>query len=305
MTWTNEQLEKAKELIHQRLLEKGLDEHAFIDPAENEKSDQIRSIVVVLFPYYMGTFEGNLSMYCRAMDYHAVVPGYLNPIGQEVETMLGPELDWHSWADTGPLHDRLLALRSGLGFRGVNQMLINKKYGSFVFIAYMTFSCHLPADPAVEWTVEPKCLKCGRCIKACPGQAMKEDGSFEARRCLSGITQKKGELEDWEKEIFFKEHMIFGCDVCQSVCPYNQDLPVTPIKEFRDSCIDSLTMEDLEGLSRKQFLEKYPHRAFTWRGPAVLRRNLTLLAQHDKEQEQIKGPEVQSCQDTEEDDHGN
>ena len=277
MYWTQEQLAKGKKIIQRQLETAGLDQYAFLKPEKGEASEEIQSIVVVLFPYYTGDEEGNLSMYCRGIDYHVVVPKYLQPAGEALKQELGEELRYGVYADTGPLRDRYLALRAGLGFVGHNQMMINRKYGSYCFIAYMTVNLPLEPDPKVVWTREPQCLNCGACVSSCPGGAMKEDGGFIMERCRSGITQKKGELEDWELDIFYKDDLIFGCDVCQRVCPHNRGIAISPIKEFVQERIDSLTLEELEGLSRKQLQEKYPNRAFTWRGPEVLRRNLRLV----------------------------
>ena len=281
MQWTAEQLAKGKEIIQQQLEMAGLDQYAFLKPEKEELSEEIQSIVVVLFPYYTGVKEGNLSMYCRGIDYHAVVPKYLKPVGEKLRQELGEAVQYGVYADTGPLRDRYLALRAGLGFIGRNQMMINPKYGSYCFIAYITVNLPLVADPETAWTHEPQCLNCGACVKNCPGGAMKEEGGFDMERCRSGITQKKGNLEDWELEIFYKDSVIFGCDVCQSVCPHNQGIAVSPLKEFIQERIDTITMEDLEGLSRKGLQEKYPNRAFTWRGPEVLRRNLRLMEAKD------------------------
>ncbi len=277
MKWTKQDLERGREMIRQQLEKAGLDEYRFLAPEESERSEEIRSIVVVLFPYYAGTTEGNLSLYCRGIDYHAVVPKYLNPVGEIIRREFGEDVCYGAYADTGPLRDRYLALRAGLGFVGRNQMLINRKYGSYCFIAYLTFNIPLEPDSEVKWTHEPSCLGCGACMRRCPGGAMMEDGGFVLERCRSGITQKKGDLEDWELEIFYKDKVIFGCDVCQTVCPHNQGVAISQVKEFVEERIDSLTMEELEGLTRKQLQEKYPNRAFTWRGPEVLRRNLKLM----------------------------
>lgn len=279
MEWTRDELALGKEIIQKQLEAAGLDAYAFLAPEEEEVSDEIRSIVVVLFPYYAGTTEGNLSLYCRGLDYHVVVPKYLNAVGEAMQQAFGERLHFGAWADTGPLRDRYLALRAGLGYVGRNQMLINPTYGSYCFIAYLTLNMPLEADAPVAWTHEAQCLNCGACVRSCPGSAMQADGSFIAERCRSGITQKKGKLEDWELEIFYRDTVIFGCDVCQTVCPHNQGVKISPIREFVEDRIDSLTLEDLEGLTKKQLQAKYPNRAFTWRGPEVLRRNLRLMGE--------------------------
>lgn len=279
MEWMQRELAQGKEMIRKQLEKQGLFSYAFLEPQPQEASEQIRSIVVVLFPYYAGEQKGNLSVYCRGRDYHVVVPKYLKPVGEALQTILGSELSYNVYADTGPLADRYLALRAGLGFVGRNQMLIHPQYGSYFFIAYMTFNAPFEPDAAglQEGSKEVQCLQCGRCVASCPGGALQKDGSFLAERCRSGITQKKGELEPWELAIFYQDSLIFGCDICQQVCPHNQNVPRSFIKEFTEDRIDSLTEEELEGLSRKQFLQKYPDRAFTWRGPEILRRNLKLM----------------------------
>ena len=80
MQWTKDELKKAKKILKQRFEQAGLDQYAFLKPEPDEASEQIQSIVVVLFPYYTGSEKGNLSMYCRGIDYHVVVPKYLKPI---------------------------------------------------------------------------------------------------------------------------------------------------------------------------------------------------------------------------------
>lgn len=282
MKWTQPELARVKERIQQELKNAGLDQHAFLAPEAGEASEDIRSIVVVLFPYYAGVIEGNLSLYCRGLDYHAVVPRYLEPVGEKIRQEWGETVQCRAYADTGPLRDRYLALRAGLGFVGRNQMMINERYGSYCFIAYMTLNIPVPPDPKAAWSREVRCLNCGACVKSCPGGALLPDGGFAMERCRSGITQKKGELTPEELRIFYRDTTIFGCDLCQTVCPHNQKAVVSPIREFVENRIDRLTLEDLEGLSNRQFRDRYPDRAFTWRGPEVLRRNLRLLESREE-----------------------
>ena len=281
--WTDETLGKARTVIEEKLKAEGLSQYAFLSPGPELESEEVRSILVVLFPYLADNYQpdANLSLYCRGKDYHAVAPRYLSRVAEEAKKVLGSEFTYHPYADTGPLRDRHLALSAGLGFIGRSQMLINRTYGSYFFIAYMLMNAPfqsekvLPEAPKDGFPV--KCMECGRCIEACPGGVIHRDGTYNWEKCRSLITQKKGELSEEEKKILAKDSLIFGCDICQTVCPYNQRAKTSPIPEFTKDRIDRLNLSDLEGLSRKQFLEKYPDRAFTWRGPEVLRRNLRLL----------------------------
>ena len=106
-------------------------------------------------------------------------------------------------------------------------------------------------------------------------------------RCLSALTQKKGALTAEEEARLRGHGLVWGCDACQRACPYNRDVPLSPLPEFRTNLIHTLGTTDVDHLTRRQFQEKYPLRAFTWRGPGVLLRNLRL-----KEREGRNGPSV-------------
>lgn len=300
------ELEDAKRALLSALSSEGLDQCGVIRPAAEDESADIRSVAVVLLPYFAGFSTGNLSLYCQGKDYHVLVPRYLNPAGEAVRRVLGENVQFHVYADTGPLHDRFLALRAGLGVTGLNQMIINPRYGSFFFVAYLTFNVPLPEDDVPSWkeleqkrrdmnlskeqevpvSVSAGCLRCGKCVEACPGKALSEDGTFHYETCLSMITQKTGDLTEEETAILRKEHMVFGCDVCQTVCPMNRHVQETPLREFKEERIENLTLKDVEGLSRKQFQCHYPDRAFTWRGPKVIERNIRLLSENGGENEE-------------------
>lgn len=283
--WTGETLALARTRMEERLAAAGLREYAFLRPGEDLLSPEVQRILVVLFPYLADQYDerANLSLYCRGRDYHALVPRYLDPVGEAAKEVLGDGFSYHAYADTGPYRDRELALQAGLGFIGRSQMLINERYGTYFFIAYLVLSAPVPADKVWErldpGVLEVQCKECGRCSKVCPGKVLPPEGNYDWSRCRSAITQKKGELSEEELRIFYKDRLIFGCDLCQTVCPYNQQAQPSSIPEFTEDRIDFLTLEDLEGLSRKAFLQKYPERAFTWRGPEVLRRNLRLFAE--------------------------
>ena len=228
-----------------------------------------KSAIVCLFPYYVGDSKGNLSLYARSLDYHKVIKEVLAPACDYIKALC-PDAECEVFADIGPEIDRHLAYNAGLGFYGKNGMLINDDLGSWFFIGYILCDLDLEADNPLDTT----CIGCNKCIESCPGGALGE--SFCLDRCASHISQKKGDLTDGEIAILKKSGLIFGCDMCQKVCPHNNIVP-KPMKEFTEDIIDSLYLEDIENLSNREFMKKYGDRAFSWRGKGVLLRNIEIL----------------------------
>jgi len=226
-----------------------------------------KSIIVCAFSYYNGEKKGNISRYAQGIDYHLVVREKMEPICE----YLKENGFWtESFADTGALNERVLAKLSGIAFLGKNQMAINEKLGSYFFIGYIITNCQLPTDTPNT----SKCAGCGKCVAACPLGALSVDGFCE-EKCLSYITQKKGELTFEEKTAIRNSQTIWGCDICQEVCPHNQKLEATPILEFRKNLIIDLEFDKV--LSNKEFKKIYGNRAFSWRGKGVLERNLKIV----------------------------
>ena len=122
---------------------------------------------------------------------------------------------------------------------------------------------------------EVDCVSCGQCIVACPTGALTEQGC-EVTRCLSDLTQRKGPLPPEAAEQVRRSPTVWGCDLCQKACPHNQAAALTPLPEFREDLLCSLTLAELEPLSNKAFRRQYARRAFSWRGIGPLRRNLAL-----------------------------
>ena len=223
--------------------------------------------IVALFPYYNGYSDGsNISIYTHGRDYHLVTKDILTRVADSLGLR-----DYRIHSDIGPDIERTLCVNAGLAFRGKNGMCINDKYGSYFFIGYIACKEQFPLDTPNTG----KCLDCGRCISACPGGAI-SDG-FDISRCLSDITQKRGEITPYEEKLIKKNKTVFGCDICQRVCPHNADVPITPIREFKENTITRIDIEDIETLSQKQFARLYGDRAFAWRGKNVIMRNLKLM----------------------------
>ncbi len=227
--------------------------------------------LVFLFPYFCGEHKDrNISLYACAPDYHKVVMGYLEKIEEYIRGLC-PDARTKCYADIGPERDKSLALLAGLGVKGENTLLINKKYGSFVFVGYIETDLDLPCDAPLDET----CLKCGACKAACPGGALGDTNDFE--KCASHISQKRGELTQIEREILLKSHLAWGCDACQLACPMNKGAEYTPLDEFKQDHIYRLEYGELCALSNSEFREKYKNRAFVWRGKKIICRNLKLI----------------------------
>ena len=226
-----------------------------------------RSAIVCLFPYHV-PYSGatNLARYTWATDYHLVVTDYLQRLVDELSSTNPSEL-FSIHCDTSPLADRYMAYLAGLGFYGKNKCFINPTWGSYIVIGTVLTTLEFKPNTPMADT----CIGCNRCITSCLGQCL-NDNEFNYATCKSYLTQKKGDLTNDEQSIIKKSPLVFGCDVCQEVCPHNKDLPTTPIVEFQ-SIEPYVDIEELESISNKEFKAKYGHRAFSWRGKKILIRN--------------------------------
>ncbi len=242
--------------------------------------EDARSLIVAAFPYYIGEIENsNLSCYCRGYDYHIVVRGIMENICSKIKEKFTKKenLKTEIFVDNGPLVDRHLAYLSGIGFFGLNGSIITEKYGSYVFIGYIVTNLDIEKDEPINKT----CLKCKKCIKNCPGNALLDNYNMNAKKCLSYITQKKGELTEIEKNVMKKNKIIFGCDICQKVCPHNKNIEYTNIEEFKNNIIKNLNIDEINQISNREFKRKYLDRAFSWRGKGIIKRNLEIMEEKD------------------------
>lgn len=230
-----------------------------------------KSAIVCLFPYYVEHKDpSNLSRYTWAKDYHLVINEYLKKLIEKLQIM-NTDAQFSIHCDTSPLADRYMAYLAGLGFYGKNNCFISPKWGSYVVIGTILTTLELEPDTPLTQS----CMGCNRCITACLGQCLGHD-EFKFDTCKSYLTQKKGELTSEEEHIIAKTPLVFGCDVCQEVCPHNKDIPTTPIPEFQ-SVEPYIDIDELDSLTNKEFKAKYGHRAFSWRGKKILMRNQEII----------------------------
>lgn len=237
-----------------------------------------KTVLAAAFPYFTGETAGNLSVYARGADYHAVLLRRLT-ISCNILLEKYPSYTFVPGSDNSPLPERQAAWKAGLGLRGKNGLLLLPPYGSYVFLG--SILSDLALEPELS-TFAPAdvCISCGKCLQACPSGAL-EGGVFHIERCLSELTQKKGALSPQEAALLKRHPTVWGCDLCQTVCPYNSAPKTAPLPEFSEGYRASLTLAELDGLSNKTFRAKFGRYAFAWRGPGPLKRNLELKADQE------------------------
>lgn len=228
-------------------------------------------LITALYYGYTPREGQNLARFAALPDYHRIVPGILEPIAEELR-LLYPGRFFRAFTDNSPIDERKAAFLGGLGVEGRNRLCITEK-GSFVFLGELITDAviDLPRTPP-----ERKCDRCGKCLAACPNGALTADG-FHPERCLSYLTQKKGELTAEEQAAVRNSGIAWGCDRCAAVCPHNSGRPDSPLSRPPYDLLPTLTSDQIAGLSDREYREKYADRAFAWRGKAPMARNLNLL----------------------------
>jgi epoxyqueuosine reductase len=194
-----------------------LDKHAAIRRDSSKPFEGARSAIVVALDYGGGQPTGPIARYARGDDYHDVMWRKLDELHAWMESHVGRPVRARGYVDTGPLLERDLARRAGLGWFGKNTNLINPALGSFFFLGALLVDLQLESDVPFE---PDRCGTCTRCIDACPTAAIMAPRELDATRCISYLTI---ELRD-EVPVPFREQigeLIYGCDICQDVCPYN------------------------------------------------------------------------------------
>jgi len=247
--------------------------HRRLDP--RELLPEARSIIVVGMNYYTDTEEGPgtpqpdperavFARYARGDDYHDVMTARLRELLAFLKAEAGDGADGRVYVDAGPLLEREVARRAGLGWFGKNTMLINTRRGSYFFLGEIVTNVALAVDaPAIGG-----CGTCTRCLDACPTGAIIEPYKVDARRCLSYLTiEIKGPIpEDLRPALAASGNRIFGCDICQECCPFNRQVSTSrnptlfpteePAYQPRDVTANS-TVSNLLYLTEEEFRQKF------------------------------------------------
>ncbi|MEQ1572989.1 MAG: tRNA epoxyqueuosine(34) reductase QueG [Vicinamibacterales bacterium] len=163
---------------------------------------------------------GIIARYARGDDYHDVLTARLDALVSWMRAESSESFDARAYVDTGPVQERVYAQYGGLGWIGKNTCLINAELGSWLFLAEII--CSLPLEPDTQGLEQ--CGACNKCIEACPTGALVEPGVLDSNRCLSYLTiELRGSIAE-EHRAALGVH-VYGCDICQDVCPYNQVPP--------------------------------------------------------------------------------
>ncbi|MCB9195836.1 MAG: tRNA epoxyqueuosine(34) reductase QueG [Flavobacteriales bacterium] len=220
-----------------------------------------KSVVSLLFNYYSDKRQDDseapkISTYAYGKDYHIVVKRKLEELYQHINEVIG-QVEGRYFVDSAPVLDKVWAERSGLGWIGKNANLINKTQGSYFFIAEMLLDLDLEPDRAIK----DYCGTCTKCIDACPTGAIIQPYVVDGSKCISYFTIELKEAIPQEMAGKF-DNWMFGCDVCQEVCPWNRFSIVNSEPDFQphhDLLI--MTSKDWIDLSKDKFQEVFKNSA--------------------------------------------
>ena len=201
------------------------------------------------------TPRGRVAAYAWGDDYHLVIPKKLQALVTFIEEQLGQPIPNRYYTDTGPLLERDLAQRAGLGWIGKNTCLIAPQQGSYFFLAEILLGLELPPDP--PFTLD-HCGNCTRCIESCPTGCILPNRTMDARRCISYLTiENKNEIPPELRPLL--QNWVFGCDICQMACPWNNRFaPLAGYPAFapRPGIPNPVLAEDM-ALSAGEFNQKF------------------------------------------------
>lgn len=236
--------------------------------------EDCKTILSIAFPYYeedaeMDVIENGFSIYTKRHDYHRVVRKYLDTICAYIESLGGKAVPL---VDSNTLPERYIAYLAGVGFIGRNNMIITKKYGSYVFLGEIITDLDMDCEEkrSFEQIREyEECGECRICYNKCPTKSI-NPYKISPNICLSYLTQKK-EISD--KEFSLLKGNVFGCDFCQLKCPYNEQASQSTIKEFKLlSCMNE-DVKHFAAMDNRFFKENISNTSCGWRGKNVIKRN--------------------------------
>lgn len=238
----------------------------------------VRSVVMVGMNYKLDAAppqpgRARVASYARGMDYHNVLRERLNRLLGWIQQEM-PGCEGRGVVDTAPLLERDFGRRAGLGWFGKNTMLINKRLGSFFFLGALLLDLELRADVAHQAS---HCGTCTACLDACPTQAFTAAGQLDARRCISYLTiELRGPIPEELRQPV--GDWLFGCDICQDVCPWNGKAPLGSEAALQPRPdLEAIDPLELLGMDDETFQRRFRGTALTRPKRRGLLRNATII----------------------------
>lgn len=229
------------------------------------------SAVVVAMDYGGREPSGPVARYARGDDYHELMKERLRNLHTWLAAEVGHEVDARPYVDTAPILERDLARRAGLGWFGKNTNLINPQRGSFFFIGSLFVALDL--QPSAPFEAD-RCGSCTRCLDACPTDAFDGPRRLDARRCISYLTiEHRDAIPEGLRPLMGE--LLYGCDICQEVCPWNQAVAVSSDRAWQPRpAFDRPRLRTLAALSDDELRRDLRGSAMKRTGVKGLRRNL-------------------------------
>ena len=256
-----------------------------------------KSIIAIGIPYAEGykmpftKDKGLLSVVSFGEDYHKKLNKILYNLAEEIKKH--KSFEYTICVDTSPLIDKEISQKAGLGIHGKNTLLINQDYGSFINLGYLLTDLEIENSESIKFDV---CCECDICIKSCPNGAILKEGGLNSKKCVSYLTQTKHYIPiEYRKSM---RNQIYGCDVCQIVCPQNKlNSEKRTNYDYGELLID---LNELMNVSNNDFIKAYGHLSGSWRGKNIWKRNgliaignLSINSMYDIVKEELDNPSEQ------------
>ncbi len=247
-----------------------------LDPGKLEEgSKSVVSLLINYFPAQQQTDPSApiISKYAYGRDYHFVVREKLNELLTYINSTISP-CQGRGFVDSAPVLERSLAKAAGLGWIGKHSLLINKYHGSYVFIAELIIDLELAYDTPFT---SDHCGTCTKCIDACPTKAIVADRVIDATKCISYHTIENKEEAPASIQANL-ENRIYGCDICQDVCPWNKVITPNKSDDFKPiQGLLEMTKAEWSELSPENYSERFKKTAFERAGYTRLKRNIDYI----------------------------
>ncbi len=242
--------------------------------------EDAKSVITLLYNYYPQKLQRpdapQIAKYAYGEDYHFVLKEKLFELQNRINSEITP-INGRAFTDSAPVLERALAVRAGLGWIGKNSLLINKKLGSFFMIGELVIDLEIEPDQPFDGNY---CGNCNRCVESCPTGAILENGVINSNNCISYLSiEKRGDFTENTPSL---NDQMFGCDICQDVCPWNSKAVPNDEERFTPHPdLLSNSREQWENLEEEQFRKIFRKSAVKRTKYGGLMRNIRNISKHN------------------------